>query len=341
MNTRPKTTRISQFAGGLTIVAALFMGAPQANAGLIPFVYNSIFGYGPAWGGYPGMHTAGYGPAYSVGYGPAYSTGYGPATYSTSYGYAPNFTDGFTNTGYGYAAGYGPGYYGGGLWGASYGPVGCGCSPCECGSCLGGCGSCAGGDCASGDCGANYQPSVNGSEPTPADSPNGTPPADDFTGSSNSNPTGSGNSGSTIPTNPGTSGPGGWTAPAERPSSSVTPPGSNMLGPRPAPGEPGGSTIPPASTIPPGSTFPPNSTIPPASTIPPGGSPPSIFPGGTNPTPPGTTESRAVPVDVHVAGSRFNPTRGRTALRHHSDLPGTVSPTLVSTVKTGTEVARK
>jgi len=156
-----------------------------ADAGLIPWAYNSIFGPSP-------MYGYGYGaPAYG------YSAGYRGAYPVSSY-YSPAWST--------YTAGYGPSFsysaFGGNMGAYTYANpcASCGCNPC----CTDGCatGNCASGNCASGNCGAGYTPDINNGptpEPThanpPATNPNSTipptanppvnndrnPPIDDFT----------------------------------------------------------------------------------------------------------------------------------------------------------------
>ena len=111
--------------GMLAVTVGLALGSgSSADAGLIPWSYNALFGYGPASPQY----------AYYGGYGYGYDAG--PVTYSASYG-------GYTSNCCGQAVTY-------------YGPAPAGC----CGSCnsCGSCGSCATGNCGGGcsTCGTNY-----------------------------------------------------------------------------------------------------------------------------------------------------------------------------------------
>lgn len=118
--------------GMLAVTVGLALGSgSSADAGLIPWSYNALFGYGPAYPQY----------AYYGGYGYGYGYDAGPVTYSASYG-------GYTSSCCGQAVTY-------------YGPAPAGC----CGSCnsCGSCGSC--GTCATGNfgscggcstCGTNY-----------------------------------------------------------------------------------------------------------------------------------------------------------------------------------------
>lgn len=281
--------------GSLVLGAFLFV-TPSADAGVIPWVYNSIFGYGPMYGGYgPAYptHTAGYAPA-------AY--GYSPyATWGTGYslGYAPNFSAGFASP---YSVGYTPysTYYGGSL-------DGCGCNPCGCSNC----GSLGCSNCSNGDCSTNYGPAnTDGVDPTPADKDKDLP-KDDFEGKDRPY--------TTIPkkapdapawsgSNP--SGTAGDTSGAAGVGETLGTPG-NFSTPKPAPGEPGGieSTIPKIDR--------------------PG------LPGLGNPVPPATgtpglNESRVNTLGPRIAGSRFELQRERVTLRTEFDRPvvarGSVTP---------------
>ena len=113
--------------GMLAVTVGLALGSgSSADAGLIPWSYNALFGYGPAYPQY----------AYYGGYGYGYDAG--PVTYSASYG-------GYTSSCCGQAVTY-------------YGPAPAGCcgSCNSCGSC-GSCGTCATGNCGScSTCGTNY-----------------------------------------------------------------------------------------------------------------------------------------------------------------------------------------
>ena len=175
----------------LMVAAMLLTGIAipsSAQAGLIPWAYNAIFGPSQMYG----YGAPGYG--YSVGYPRTMtmSSYYSPAWGAYTAGYAPSF---------GYDA------FGGGL--GTYGYASpcapCGCNPC--GTCAGGCasgncinGNCINGNCASGNCGAGYAPDIqNGPTPEPTQAnpnppeakppvnsnppvnPNTTPPIDDFT----------------------------------------------------------------------------------------------------------------------------------------------------------------
>ncbi len=122
------------FARVLIAVVSLLSCGQSAQAGLIPWLYDSFFGpsyYPPAFSGY-GV-SAGYAP-YSAGYAPYYDGGYAQTSY------------------------YGPGF-----------DSGCGCNPCGCNPC-GGCGSCGTGGCASGNCTMNSAPAGT---PTPIPDPRG------------------------------------------------------------------------------------------------------------------------------------------------------------------------
>ncbi|WP_437221697.1 hypothetical protein SH661x_002435 [Planctomicrobium sp. SH661] len=159
----------------LFLIAVMALGGgmtSSADAGIIPWTYNAVFGTTPMYGGYA------YGaPAYG------YSAAYAPAFTTTSY-YSPRWTT--------YTAGYVPAFsyssYGAGF--ANYGYAApcapCGCNPCSCasGSCgdcvSGNCasGNCASGNCASGNCGAGYAPDINnGPTPEPTRAAPSNPPA--------------------------------------------------------------------------------------------------------------------------------------------------------------------
>lgn len=176
--------------------------APSAEAGLIPWTFDALFGPPGSlqqwWAGYPNgnPYIGGYGGG---GYGTMYGTGY-RGWYGGGYA-APNY--GYSNCCAPVTANY---------YSSSYGD--CGCNPCGgCSSCSGGCAS---GTCASGDCGtgSNYSP-----EPTPDATPrtfkkdDGTDTSDDF------RPLQPRESNDEILPNPGS---------------------GNFQSPRPAPGEPGG-----------------------------------------------------------------------------------------------------
>ncbi|MCA9080095.1 MAG: hypothetical protein KDA58_06020 [Planctomycetaceae bacterium] len=157
----------------LLLTAACSLPTASAQAGVIPWVYDAIFGYhGPAWGGrymggYPAYGWGGYGGYASYGYAPSYSVGYG---YAPGYvgGYGASAGCGGCGTGYSVSANYGWSGYG------------CGCAtPCGCSPCSGG--------CSTGDCGVtNYAPAAT-DDPQPTTS--GTPstfrkkelPTDEFT----------------------------------------------------------------------------------------------------------------------------------------------------------------
>ena len=117
--------------------------ASRSEAGIIPWVYDSIFGYG--WGG------GGYGMGYGGGY--AYSAPY--SGYAAPVGYTTNYG----------------GDYGG--WSVA---DNCCCSPCV-DSCGGGCGP---GGCAPATSIESAKPAVAPKEPTPADTRPRTAPVDNF-----------------------------------------------------------------------------------------------------------------------------------------------------------------
>lgn len=117
------------------------LSAPASvEAGVIPWTYNAIFGYGPVF-----PQRYGYPPGY-VAMSPASGgwAGYGPGYYGSSMAWRPAATP--------MTVSYGPSYYGGGV---VYGG-GCGCDPCAVSSC-----DPCGGGCATGNCstsGVNYSP---------------------------------------------------------------------------------------------------------------------------------------------------------------------------------------
>jgi len=200
-------------------LAALFcvsalLGAPtRSEAGVIPWMYDSIFGYGN-YGGY----RAGYG-GWGAGYG-GYTTGYAPfysgytASYGLAYGGGGNCCATTANyapwTGYGYGSGC--------------------CSPCgsSCGNACGGscgtgcdtgCSNCPGGNCGSGNCGtgssSNTVPSTpadSGAQPTyvpPTNTNDRTPPQDQF-GPARSRENPAAGPGSSAPPTGGLGTPGGF-----------------------------------------------------------------------------------------------------------------------------------
>ncbi|WP_437202385.1 hypothetical protein [Planctomicrobium sp. SH664] len=142
----------------LSVVLAGPSMPATSEAGIIPWTYNAIFGYGPIFGGgYYGGYGYGAAPYYNAGY-PS-TIGY-PASPGTISSYYAPWNMGYG--GYAYSAGYGPA---------------CGCNPCGCDPCGSGCnacgtgdcatGNCPGGNCATGNCGATYSPST-----TPVPDPN-------------------------------------------------------------------------------------------------------------------------------------------------------------------------
>lgn len=150
------------------------------QAGIIPWTYNAIFGYGPIFGG-----------GYHGGYG---GMGYGAAPYMGMPYAAP--MDAYPATSMPSVSYYPPlGAYPmlSGSPGLSLG--GCGCDPCAnpCGSCFSsGCSPCGTGGCASGNCGTSYTPATttppSASPPEPRQSEpaapvptyRNEPPLDDF-----------------------------------------------------------------------------------------------------------------------------------------------------------------
>ncbi len=183
----------------LVCFGAALCGAPTpSEAGVIPWMYDAIFGYGhhsPGWGyGAPyGGYMTGYAPFYNATYAqPAYGPSYGGgACCGNTVGYAPW-------TGYSYDAG-------------CCSPCGQSCNPC-CGSSCGtgcdpGCNNCPGGNCGTGS--TNTVPSTpadsgTGANPTyapPTSTNDRTLPADQF-GPARNRDFGSGmsNPGSSVPT---------------------------------------------------------------------------------------------------------------------------------------------
>jgi hypothetical protein len=143
----------------LCATALLAANPQQGDAGLIPWVYNAIFGTGPMY--------AGYGPTYA-------SYGYAPSPWSASYA-----SYGYTPT-YAYAS-YAP---------LAYDPVACcapACDPC-CPTACGPCSACPGGACAydAAPVGGTLTPQPDGSmgpprtyiEEPPAGTSPSVPPAD-------------------------------------------------------------------------------------------------------------------------------------------------------------------
>jgi hypothetical protein len=267
-------------ASTLVFVLTLCSGAP-ASAGVIPFVYNAIFGYGP-------IVPRPYAAPYQVGYAPqVYSMGYAPYAGGYTVGYAPNFGEGFSQ--FSYSAGYGPAW--GGAVTSLYGPAwdGCGCNPC-CNPCGGACSNCAGGDCGTGGAQSNYGPNTDG-EPTPAKDSTQELPKDQFQ-QRESVPIPSRNQ-----NQPGNA--PGWNNSTDRPA---TPANSgvteevlpNLQTPRPAPGEPGG-------------VFPGNFNQ--------GTGGEGQQPGGF----PNLNETNAAPAEPTYARARFMPTRSRLAVKSQSD----------------------
>jgi hypothetical protein len=144
----------------LACFSACLFGAPRTSqAGIIPWMYDAIFGYGHHQAGW------GYGGGWGMPYG-GYMTGYAPA-YPVSYA-AP-----MGGACCGATTNYAP-------W---YDSSGC-CSPCGISPC-GGCDSgCAGGNCPGGNCGTtpastppSQTPSTGGSGATPTYANPATPPA--------------------------------------------------------------------------------------------------------------------------------------------------------------------
>ena len=168
-----------------------------AEAGIIPWTYNAIFG--PVGSTFAARPTYGYGANYGASYGGNaccgttanyYSAGYAP--YTTNYGYTTSYTP--------YYAGYAP-------YTAGYSAYGCNnCGTCN--SCNNGCNTCGYGcatnccnNCASGDCGTGLTPAAgtttnptNNNSPTPTTTFKSTEPTvnpkagENTNNNSNSNP---------------------------------------------------------------------------------------------------------------------------------------------------------
>ena len=127
----------------------------RAEAGVIPWLYNSIFGHG--WGGGygGGMH-------YGAGYGGGYGMGYSAPMYSAPVYAAPVMSapvapvDGTYNAHYGPSVGYYDYGYG---YGSSY--------VVDSGSCCTPCSPCSA--CPTGDCATSIQSSKPAPIPTPAE----------------------------------------------------------------------------------------------------------------------------------------------------------------------------
>lgn len=194
-------------AGLLAPMAA----STPADAGVIPWAYDSVFGYGWGYGGwgYGAPYYGGYG-GYGMGYG-AYPVSYAPPVYQTNYAPAYGYAD--------YS-----------LSGGTYLADSCCCDPCSTGCGTGGCGT--------SECGTSVKSAKPEANPTPVDQkvvPKKAP--EDQFGPTNSGP--GANHRSNI--NSGVSAPaeevlpGAENAPAERPDpNSVQPQNPDGLE-RPAP----------------------------------------------------------------------------------------------------------
>ncbi|MEW4486811.1 hypothetical protein AB1L42_01950 [Thalassoglobus sp. JC818] len=153
-----------------TLLGTCLASAQPVEAGVIPWTYNAIFGYGPVF------NQAPYGYGYPATPAPMYQTGYWPGgNYYTGYGPRAGMWSPQP-----YATYYAPATYSGG---AGYFD-GCNtCAPCGCSPCGGACGT--GGPCdvsgsastvtpsganSSIDSGANYSPEPEPTESAPAPS---------------------------------------------------------------------------------------------------------------------------------------------------------------------------
>lgn len=272
-----------------------FFFVSEASAGIIPWTYNAVFGYGSPWSGAYGYQGYGY-PGYSVGYAPDYMAG---RTYTA--GYAPYYSAGYAPV---YSAGYPQAGCAGGCGvSTSYAPSGCGCSPCQ-----NGCSPCSGG-CANGDCGvSNYAPSAT-QEPSPASTDAGTKgtpdsstqtfrkkelPADEF-----------------KPVVPGSD--FRSTPPSER-DSVVVPSRDNWSGTR------GTTDAPPAGLTPATPAAEPNEVVPGGLIRPAPAEPRNDFFNESNEVIPGSTETRHLPAPP-VANTSFTPARQRLAIHTSYALP--------------------
>ncbi|WP_437185441.1 hypothetical protein SH668x_002546 [Planctomicrobium sp. SH668] len=150
----------------VALILGIVTSPSAAQAGVIPWTYNAIFGTGPVFGGgYAGAYQQ---PVpYSSYYSPAwnsYSAGYGGV------GYAP--VNSYSNYGYSGGYSYGAGYGGFGVYNNACNPCAspCGVDPC-------GNSNCPNGDCSTGNCGASYTPVGPVPEPTKTNPPAAQPPA--------------------------------------------------------------------------------------------------------------------------------------------------------------------
>lgn len=230
---------MSRFLAALICFGAALLGAPsRSEAGVIPWMYDAIFGYGHA--GYGGGYSGGgYGGGYMTGYAPAYPPRYVARMYRASYAFG-----GGDSYGYGATTNYAP-WYGYSAGGACCSPCGTSaCSPCGTGACGGGacgtgCENGCGTGCSGGNCGGSgstnvpsTQPNVNertGPTPTwasPANEKNA--PADDFRSSSGApRPAAGAGSPGTTPFN------------SYNPNAPNVEPNNSAPNFKPAPGEPG------------------------------------------------------------------------------------------------------
>lgn len=166
-----------------TLVLALLLSGfgveTSAQAGVIPWAYNAIFGYGPV---FPRRH------GYTVGYQPLAPYAAGPWSARSSYYRGGYFAASPVWSGQA-SSYYGPVYSGG-----SFAAANCGCDPCgysSCGPCGTGCNASACiSDCGTGDCSTGettYSPQPDNStadnssnEVIPTFKPTPAEPDDDF-----------------------------------------------------------------------------------------------------------------------------------------------------------------
>ena len=226
----------------------------RAEAGVIPWMYDSIFGYG--WGGgYGGRmpYSAGYG---GYGGGMPYSAGYGGSGYGGGYGmgYAPMYSAPVYSApamsapiapvGGTYKALYGPslGYYD---YGYDYGSL----SVVDSGSCCTPCSACnACSACGTGECATSIQSSKPAPQPTPAvpvtPKKKKEPGVDDFSGTRPGVSTGTGGTGNT-----GVGFPNGGEAMPETERRPNPRPGEGAVEPDPNMKEPAVDDAPPAGNL--------------------------------------------------------------------------------------------
>lgn len=235
----------------LVASGCVLMNPQPSDAGVIPWTYNAIFGYGPYTAWRPNFYAPSYAPMYAPpAYTPTYGASYGYGSFFGGYGGYPASTyaaPACSSCNSGVVVNYGP--YDSGCCNS----CNTGCSPCGDG-CNSGCSSCEGGSCGDSqpspppaDPGGTYSGSVPEKTPTySSPDPSRNPAGDDFEraqrnleGQGNSSP-GSYNSGTSQPGSsiPGSSLPNG-TGNSEFDGGITPETGSSGFPDRPAPGEPG------------------------------------------------------------------------------------------------------